>query len=106
MGIKAKGWIVVKATRKAWGTQNSAGQYPVDRVRISKVAINRPSVDADEEAIEVEIEFPADYFDTNAPKVVVQVPSSQASTNQPIVVKAVVKPKAPSAAAAVINHGP
>ena len=102
--MKAKGWIVVQARRRTYGSKKANGQMPLDSIRITRLTANKPTIEADQEAVEIEIDFPDDYFDTNSPKGSVVVPKQQTAT--PVVTTAAVKPKAPSAAAAVIHAQP
>lgn len=104
MSKKAKTWLVVQAKRKTYGVANSAGEYAVDSVRFVKVAQKRPALDVDQEAIEVELDFPDDYFDTNSPKVVVVVPDNSQSKVPILTGAKVTRGKGPSAAASIINH--
>ena len=102
--MKAKVWLVVAARRSNYGAINAYGQKRVDALRIVKVSVNKPAVEADSEAIEIEIDFPDDYFDTNHPKVQIGVPARK--IDAPITATAQVKPKSPTAAAAILHGNP
>jgi hypothetical protein len=73
-------------------------------LKVVGVRAKKPDVAADQEAIEISIELPSNYFEEQNPKVHVQVPNRPAAQAQATTVTAHVKPKAPSAAAAII-HG-
>lgn len=98
----AKGWITVGAKRKTYGQRVSSGKYGVESIRIKALTVNKPIVADDEEAVEVELDFPDGYFDTNSPKIVVKVPAVAAA---PVVTVAkVTKGRAPSAAASIVQR--
>lgn len=102
----AKGtfWVVVQAKRNQYRRSipgDHSSPYAVDEIKPKAISVNKPtSVEKDQEAIEVTIEFPDGYFDTNAPKVEIKVP--QVKNTAPIPVTAKVKARSQSAAAATI----
>lgn len=101
----AKAYGVIKIKRNGYGTVNVAGQRrPVTQIVLSRVTQNKPTVDADEAVVEIELTFPKGYFDQNIPKASVTFPDLP-----PMEVQATgtdtrpVRAKAPSPAAAVIH---
>lgn len=99
--VKATAWIVVEGN-VAWSSLK--GKNVMRGLRVAAVRANKPDVAANQEAIEISIELPEDYFDNQNPKVEVIVPPKQ-PTQTTTTVHAQVKPKAPSAAAAIIHGG-
>lgn len=101
MAKTATAWVLVSAKRRSYGSVG--GVFPVGSVNITKVTKTKPEAGVDQEAVEISIEFPDDYFDSNSPKVHIVVPHSPAPNPAPVTA-AVVRGKAPSAAASVIHH--
>lgn len=102
--MRATGWIVVQAKRRTYGVRPD-GTYPVDRVALKPgLWKSKPTVEADEEAVEIEIEFSDGYFDHNSPKVVVHVPDDLSDATPIVTTARVTKGRKPSAAAAVIRQ--
>lgn len=103
--MKAKGWVVVKAKRSSYGANLPSGKKPVDMLTLKPgVWKSKPTVEDDEEAIELEIEFPDGYFDHNSPKVSVVVPKDQTKDSIIPVVAQVTKGRKASAAAAIVQR--
>ena len=101
MPYTAKAFGVIKVTRRTYG-QLTNGQHKVDRITLSRVVQGRPAVTSDEVVVEIELNFPDDFFDQNTPKAQVTFP-----TLPPMTVQAsgkVTKGLAPSAAASVVQH--
>lgn len=100
--MKAKAYLVVQARRRNYAVRPD-GTYPVQSIRIIKSTSGMPALEADQEAVEVEIDFPDDYFDVVHPKIEVTVPNTPIASRITQTTAKVRAGRAPSAAAAVVK---
>lgn len=106
--MKVEAWVVVKATRNGFmkyppGTP-FAGQPKIDRLRLHRVAQNKPATSEDEIAFKVEFDVDEAWFLEGTARITASIPAPPPDLNDiPASVDLPVKPRAKSAAAAVLN---
>lgn len=77
---KATGYVVVKATRKTWGSRDpGSGLRNIDYVRLDRLRMERPSKLApDEIAVNITVEVPAEAFAPLTPCASILIPTDLA----------------------------
>lgn len=104
--FKTKAWVVVKG-KESWRTYPSghahAGQKIIDAARIIRITANKPTLASDEIACQIEVELCDTWFLNPAPKINIRLPAPVEQDPQ-VTVSPVVRGRAPSPAADIINQ--
>lgn len=106
--MKVEAWLVLKAKRSSFRVYQSGspyrGQAVVEGARVTKTAVNKPTLDGEEIAFKLEIDVDESWFLEGTATIKATIPAQSASQAEiAAVVVTPVKGRAKSAAAGVIH---